>query len=69
MAKASIIKMKGGYMGTPQYWNGRSFQGNLRKAALYSSEGDLQEEIDTMPEDSIEVFEVEGYMLDLLTRK
>ena len=57
-------------MGTPQYWNGRSFQGNLRKAALYSSEIDLQEEIDTMPEsDSIEVFEVEGYMLDLLTRK
>jgi hypothetical protein len=69
MEKAFVIKMKGGFLGSPQYWNGRSFQGNLKKAALYSSEGDLQEEIDTMPEDSIEVFEVEGYMLDLLTRK
>ena len=64
-----VIKLKGGYMGAPQYWNGKTFQGDIKKAALYLSSAELEEEIQTMPaEGEFEICEIEGHTLDYLTR-
>ena len=64
---AFIIKKEGGYMGYPQYWTGRGFSSDIKKAALYKK-ADLQEEIETMPDTAITVCEIGGHTLDYLTR-
>jgi hypothetical protein len=68
MENVFVIKLKGGYMGSPQYWNGKIFQGDLKKAALYE-QSDLDEEIQTMPaEREFEICEIGEHTLDYLTR-
>jgi len=66
---AFLITKVGGYMGSPQYWNGKIFQGDIKKAALYLGSAELEEEIQTMPaEGEFEICEIGGHTLDYLTR-